>query len=168
VKANPLFAKQDLGFWAMVKFVSERAVYTNMKTKKNPVSTLKALTPDEVRGTLEKCDIDQESISNQQCKLVSDYLKYRAETLTTKVEPVLMNRDEARAFFEEIKERVKPIHPIPMNRQKGEKRHEAYLAAMVGMLAEEAVGAENLVNDSQKLAILTENGTLKGIFFTPF
>lgn len=168
MKANPFFAGQDLGFWATVKFVSERAGYTNKKTKKNPVSTLKALAPDEVRGTLEKCDVDHESISDQQCKLVSDYLKYRAETLTTKVEPALMHRDEARAFFEEIKKRVKPSHPIPMNRQKGDKRHEPYLAAMVGMLAEEAVGAEKLVNDSQKLAILTENGRLKGIFSRRF
>lgn len=55
-----------------------------------------------------------------------------------------------------------------MNRQKGEKRHEAYLAALVGMLAEEALGAANLVNDAKSLAILTDKGKLQGIFSRRF
>ena len=55
-----------------------------------------------------------------------------------------------------------------MNCQKEEKRHEAYLAALVGMLAEEALGAENLVNDAKSLAILTDKGALQGIFSRRF
>lgn len=168
MKPNDIYLNQDLSFWATVKYVSEQAGYTNRKTKANPVSTLKVLSPSQVRSTLEKCDIERETISNEQCELVSEYIGYRAHTLTHLVEPSLMYRDQARILFEEIKERVKPLHPIPMNRQKGDKRHEAYLAAMVGMLAEEAIGPDLLVPDSQKLSILTENGALKGIFSRRF
>jgi hypothetical protein len=168
MKPNPKFLDQGLGFWAIVKYVSEQAGYTNRKSKANPISTLKVLTPDTIRATLTKCDIDHGSIPTEQYDLASEYIAYRAAVLTHEVEPSLMNRDQARACFEEVKERVNPKHPIPLNRQKGEKRHEAYLSALVGMLAEEAVGYENLVNDTQKLSILTENGSLKGIFSRRF
>lgn len=168
MKANVKFLQQGLSFWAIVKYASEQGGYTNRKTKKNPISTLKVLSPQQIRDTLEKCNIDHDSIPEPQYELASEYLTYRAQILMDVVEPALMNRDQARQAFEEIRDRVKPTHPIPMNRQKGDKRHEAFLAAMVGMLAEEVVGADNLVNDSQKLAILTEDGALKGIFSRRF
>lgn len=168
MKADERFVGQDLSFWAIVKYVSEQAGYTNKKTKKNPKSTLKVLTNDEVAAKLSDREIDTSKIDERMLDLVTAYIGYRAQILTDEVEPSLMDRERAKAAFQEIKARVKPTHPIPMNRQKGEKRHEAYLAAIVGMLAEEAIGPERLVNDSQKLAILTERGELKGIFSRRF
>ena len=168
MKPNVLFRGQGNGFWAIMKYVSEQAGYTVRRTKGNPVSRLKVLKPDEIRHTLEKCDIDHGAISEEEYSLASRYLHYRADILTHEVEPALMNREQAQQCFFELKERINPKHPIPMNRQKGNKRHEAYLAAMVGMLAEEVFGPTNLVNDSQKLAIITEDGSLKGIFSRRF
>ncbi|HQV04915.1 hypothetical protein, partial [Novosphingobium sp.] len=107
-------------------------------------------------------------IADDHIQLASDYSIFRADLINNEIKSALMNRAEAKALFECIKARVKPKHPIPMNRQKNEKRHVAYLAALVGMLAEEALGPDKLVNDAKSLAILTENGTLQGIFSRRF
>ena len=167
MKPNPEFLNRSVSFWALVKYVSEQSGYTNRKTKKNP-SSLKSYSAAEIKNTLIRCNIDHGCISDDEYFLASRYLTYRCDVLTSAVEPALMNREQAKACFAEVKERVNPRHRIPFNRQKGDKRHEAYLSAMVGMLAEELIGFHDLVNDAQCLAILTEGASLKGVFSRRF
>ena len=168
MKPDDRFTNQSLAFWAIVKLASEKNGYSTRKTRKNPTSKVKALTCEKIRIALEKQNINLSLISDAQISLVSAYTEYRANLLNCVVEPALMGRSDARLLFQEIKIRVKPRHPIPMNRQTGEKRHEAYLSALVGMLAEEVLGAENLVNDSNCLSILTSEGELQGVFSRRF
>lgn len=168
MKPNPEFTGKDLEFWALVKYTSEQGGYTNRRTKNNPDSTLKALTPSEIREILADRELEHAHISDDAINSVSRYSAYRADILTSEVEPSLMSRDQARECFERLRQEFEPTHPIPMNRQKGEKRHVAYLSAMVGLIAERAVGADRLVNDAQKLATLTDGGRLKGIFSRRF
>ena len=168
MKPDAKFIKQSLGFWAIVKLASERAGYSSRKSKNNPFPKVKGLTSDDIRAALQKQGIDLAIVDENQIELASNYTNFRATILNDVVEPALMDRASAKKLFEAIKARVKPQHPIPINRQKGEKRHEAYLAALVGMLAEEVLGADNLVNDAKKLAILTDNGVLQRIFSRRF
>ena len=167
MKPNLIFKNQGHDFWAIVKYASEQAGYTSRKTRTNP-SVLRTLTPEQIKDTLKERGIDPSRISEETYKLVASYISYRAKVLTEDVEPALMNRDEARLCFEEVKARVNPKLAATMNRQKGEKRHEAYLSSMVAMFAEEAFGHDGFVNDAQKLAILTEDNVLKGIFSRRF
>lgn len=167
MKPNLLFKKQGHDFWAIVKYASEQAGYTSRKTRTTP-SALRTLTTAQIKETLKERGIDPRSITAESYELVASYIAYRAKVLTEEVEPALMNRDEARQCFEEVKAKVNPKIAATMNRQKGEKRHEAYLSSMVAMFAEEAFGHEGFVNDAQKLAILTEGNALKGIFSRRF
>ena len=167
MKPNLIFKNQGHDFWAIVKYASEQAGYTSRKTRTNP-SVLRTLTPEQIKDTLKERGIDPSRISEETYKLVASYISYRAKVLTEDVEPAQMNRDEARLCFEEVKARVNPKLAATMNRQKGEKRHEAYLSSMVAMFAEEAFGHDGFVNDAQKLAILTEDNVLKGIFSRRF
>lgn len=168
MKADPRFLRQSLGFWAIVKLASEKAGYSTRKSKEDPLSRVKSLSSSDIRVALTKQGVDLAVISQGQLDLASTYIDYRAKVLNDIVEPALLDRAAAKSLFLEIKARVNPTHPIPMNRQKKEKRHEAYLAALVGMLAEEALGAERLVNDAKSLAILTDEGRLQGIFSRRF
>ena len=168
MKADLRFTDQSLSFWAIVKLASERAGYSTRKSKNNPNPMVKSLTPDEIRNALEKQGIDLANLSEAQIMLASAYTVYRASVLNEQVEPALLDRASAKQLFLQAKRRAKPKHRIPMNRQKGDKRHEAYLAALVGILAEEVLGATNLVNDANCLAILTEQGVLQGIFSRRF
>jgi len=167
LKPNLIFKNQGHDFWAIVKYTSEQAGYTSRKTKTTP-SMLKTLTPMQIRETLEKRGINPDTVTNDTYNLVADYITYRAKILIEEVEPALMDREEARLCFEQVKARINPKIAATMNRQKGEKRHEAYLSSMVAMFAEEAFGHDGFVNDAQNLTILTEDNALVGIFSRRF
>ena len=167
MKPNLTFKNQGHDFWAIVKYASEQAGYTTRKTRAVP-SAFRTLSTAQIRETLTERSIDPHSITAETYDLVAAYIAHRAKVLTEEVGPSLMTRDEARQCFEEVKAKVNPRIAATMNRQKGEKRHEAYLSSMVAMFAEEAFGHEGFVNDAQKLAILTENNALKGIFSRRF
>lgn len=86
------------------------------------------------------------------------YFQERARVLMEEVRPRLMDKDQARALFEEHSARLRPMCPIPMNKQKGDKRAAAYLTALVNMLIEENVGAAPVDYDPRKLTTFTANG----------
>lgn len=168
MKPDLTFKNQDHSFWAIVKYASEQAGYTTRKTRKT-VSALRILDTAQIKETLTERGIDPDSIAKETYELVAAYIAHRANVLTEQVEPALMTRDEARVCFEEIRAKVTPKLAATMNRQKGEKRHEAYLSSMVAMFAEQAFGHNGFVNDAQKLAILTDgNNRLQGIFSRRF
>lgn len=74
-------------------------------------------------------------------QLIVDYLNRRGELLDEVVRPLLMDRDDAEAVFEEIRARLPKAEAyLPMNKQKGTKAHNAFLTGMVNLLTEEALG----------------------------
>lgn len=62
--------------------------------------------------------------------LLFSYLNYRAELLDTRVRAELMNRDQACAQFEHLRRKLHPRCHLPMNKQKGKKRHHGYLVGV--------------------------------------
>lgn len=69
----------------------------------------------------------------------------------------LMNRDQARAQFEALSKDLNPKCPIPMNKQKGEKKGPAFLTGMVNMLVEANVGVAPCDFDPKALTTVTHN-----------
>lgn len=67
---------------------------------------------------------------------LADYFQYRADVLHEFVEPMLMDAGEANKAFEDLKAKLSPSCPLPMNKQKGDKRTNAYLTGIVNMLVE--------------------------------
>ncbi|MCZ7543400.1 MAG: hypothetical protein M5R40_07610 [Anaerolineae bacterium] len=69
----------------------------------------------------------------------------------------LMDVDRAREIFQELRTQLSPQCPIPMNKQKGNKRTPAYFTAITNMLIE--ANAEGLPCDysPRKLTIVTRD-----------
>jgi hypothetical protein len=86
------------------------------------------------------------------------YFQYRADTLNIFVEPRLMNKDSARKLFLKLKEELSPKIPIPMNKQKGDKKAPAYMTAIVNMLIEASAGEMKCDYDPRALTTVTRNG----------
>jgi hypothetical protein len=79
-------------------------------------------------------------------KHVELLVKYSAARgqLLEGIEPKLMNRARAAELFEEIRDRVDPpAELVVMNKQKGVKRHIAYLTSIVSSLTYETLQAEH-------------------------
>lgn len=84
-----------------------------------------------------------------------DYFAIRAEMLTDYVEPRLMDAARAKAVFSEYRKRLKPQCPLPMNKQKGDKRAEAFLTCLTNMIIEAEVGTLGVVYDPRELTTFT-------------
>jgi len=86
------------------------------------------------------------------------YYQYRADVLNSYVEPRLMDVDRARGVFEQLHKKLSPQCPIPMNKQRGEKRAPAFLTGIINMLIEENVEGLSCDYDPRQLTTVTRDG----------
>lgn len=160
MRANALYLDKSAQFWAYAKYISEQVGYS-----KRGSSQLMTYTSEVVSRVLSDRSI---TIEDDLLSAVLSYLNWRTGILNNHVAQQFMNRDEAAAAFDTLRDRVHPTKPLPMNKQKGEKRHFAYLASMVAMIAEHVAGADGFVDDARKLSIVTSGTTLEDIFSRRF
>ncbi|MDD5089032.1 MAG: hypothetical protein PHI18_09600 [bacterium] len=96
-------------------------------------------------------------LPTQLCLDLCAYLNFRATALENIAETNLMNQSEAEAEFKRLKKALSPTCYLPMNKQKGQKRHYNYLACMVNMLAERELGGTYFVDDPRNLIVATRD-----------
>ncbi|MHB8243328.1 MAG: DUF7687 domain-containing protein [Solirubrobacteraceae bacterium] len=134
----PTYQSQPPEFWALVKLVSQLLGYSVRKTKTTP-SRVATYKPDAIKSALADRHLDGTG-SDAMIDLVASYSVERARLMEQDVRPNLMDREEAREAFETVcSQHNPPAHLISMNKQKGEKRHEAYLASIVSILTWQAL-----------------------------
>ena len=86
---------------------------------------------------------------------LQDYFKFRADVLNNTVEPLLMTVEQAAKLFAEHKRRLCPSCPIPMNKQKGEKKTAAYFTGLINMLIEANAKGYPCDYDPRELTTIT-------------
>jgi hypothetical protein len=107
-------------FWALVKLASQEIGYSERGTGR-----IKRYDAGRIAQMLRARGLDPRG-HEATVERVATYVAKRAELLEMQVKPNLMDRDEARELFEEVRERVNPpASLLPMNKQKREKRHYA-------------------------------------------
>ncbi len=164
MKPDPRFLGLPSDFWAYVRLVSEGLGYSLRKTRKQP-STLRTYTSEQVLAWLGSRGHSDEyvrevEIGGQTYLLhMLDYLNTRAAMIEAAAAN-LMNRDQARKHFRELKRTLKPKCVLPMNKQKGDKRHEAYLTCIVNMLTERALGGRYFEQSPGALTTVRREGRL--------
>ncbi len=159
MKAHENFLDLPNNFWALVRLVSQEVGYTDRKTKDVRVPSIEDIVPK-----LENFDIDYDRWSQIKAKnenfgnLLHDYFTYRADILNQYVQPRLMDAERAKATFEYHRKRLNPSCPLPMNKQKREKKAPSYLTGLVNMLVEENAQGYSCDYDPQKLTTITRDG----------
>lgn len=86
------------------------------------------------------------------------YFEFRAQVLNNFVEPRLMDKAEARIEFNRQRKKLKPKAPIPMNKQKGDKKTPAYFTALINMLIEAHTEGFPCDYDPRELTTITVDG----------
>jgi hypothetical protein len=125
------FRDQSPEFWAVVKLVSPMIGYSYRGKEADP-SKVRRYTVGEIADALKNRDLEAEE---DLLEAVAAYSAARAELLESAAAPNLMNREEARELFEKLRSELKPPDAVlPMNKQKGEKRHPAYLTCILNMI----------------------------------
>ena len=158
MKPEERFLQQPKEFWAYVRTVSEGAGYTDRGTGQVRVPTV-----EETQAVLESLDLrDDELITDNSLTPLGahliDYFDHRARVLNTEVAGLLMDAAEAAAEFEQMKATLKPTCPLPMNKQKGEKRAHAFLTGIVNMQIEAHAQGWSCDYDPRQLTKVTRDG----------
>jgi hypothetical protein len=160
MKPNPAHLGKSPRFWAYAKFISELLGYSVRKTGQLRTYELpEVMVAMQLRGLTPDQAILSEAIA---------YLNWRTGHLNGHVSGCFMNRDQAAAEFQRLKDNLKPTRASAMNKQKGEKKHPAYLSGMVSMIAESVLGPDGFIDDARRLSFVSEATSLEEIFSRRF
>lgn len=159
MKPNPQFRYQDKAFWACVRSLSQDLGYTVKRQDR-----IKIPTVAEMRGGFLDLELNADAIADERGaatelgKTLQAYFSYRAHALESIAQENLMHAAEAKKLFEQYRRKLKPICPLPMNKQKGTKRAHAFLTGLVNMLVEAHSGKADCNYDPRKLTTITRDG----------
>ena len=147
-------------FWAQIKLVSMTLGYSQ-KDK------IKVYTIGEIADCLQSQGLSTDHLVDAKGKPTKEgldmisYFEYRSKILHEAAEPNLMNRDQSKVEFEKLlkaADKKLDIH-TPYNKQKGDKRHFAYLTGIVNILTATTLGHTNFEHDPRNLIVVSKNGT---------
>jgi hypothetical protein len=154
MKADKDYQKKPPAFFDAIRLISERYGYSTRRspTREAEVKTISSSKVEEIFSGL-KLNVPNETNPTD----IAKYINYRAEILNAEVEPCLMDREQARKLYCDEFIKKKPRTPPIMNKQKGDKKHESYLACLVQIQAEFILGYGQFDNDPQRLAYLYDS-----------
>jgi hypothetical protein len=156
MRPDKRFLKQPKSFWATIRSLSEKVGYSKRGKIIIP-------TPEEMDQAFIDLELDSTNIlirgnTTQLCDTLVDCFKYRSDILQNHVEPRLMDAERAKSVFDDLKKKLQPSCPLPMNKQKGEKKAEAFLTCIVNMIVESRVKELSCDYDPRRLTTVTKDG----------
>lgn len=160
MKANEKFCVQDLEFWANVRFLNQRIGYKRRISKKYPKGGLVIPTVEEIKSVFKKEKlnytklVENDKLTSWGTKVIN-YMQYRSKVMLEAVEPNLMDKDVAKKLFYSMKKDLKPSCPLPMNKQKGDKKDYAFLTCIVNMIIEQNLKNQTCNYDPKELTAFT-------------
>ena len=157
MQAEARFVEQPGTFWAYVRLLSQEIGYSKRGTGLLRRYTLTDVTGALTARGLSADDVVRAGAATEFGERLLSYLNLRARLLEDVARPNLMNREEAREVFEELRGRLSPVCTLPFNKQKGEKRHYAFLTCIVNMLTEATLGSCDFDMDPRGLTTITRN-----------
>jgi hypothetical protein len=170
MKPNKKFTNQGLEFWANIKLLNQRIGYFEHKSKNNPEPNFVIPTIDQVKYKFNYEGLDYSKlIKNDEWtsfgKSVEEYFQYRKQVLNEQVKPNLLDAKSAKKLFRTLKKEIKPKGcPLPMNKQKGDKKDFAFFTCIINMLIEANLNGNTCDYDLKELTAITENNIPLRIF----
>lgn len=157
MKPESKFLNQPLDFWANVKLISQKVGYTQRKTSKIKIPTI-----EEIQKAFADLELDDSKIVKKGRltafgSLLLEYFEHRASFLDDHVEPNLLNKNSAKKIFTDLKKKLKPNCPLPLNKQKGDKKAPAYFTCIINMLIEANSKGFECDYDPKELTAFTKN-----------
>ena len=159
MKPDQRFLNQPMHFWANVRTISQRVGYTARGTRQIRAPDLAAIVKalgDLGLGTAHV--VNQTGKSTSLGSSLLAYFAYRADALKQFVEPRLMDAQQAARAFARVRKGTKSKLPVPMNKQRGDKKKPAYLTAIVNMLIDANVKGFPCNYDPRELTTFTHRG----------
>ncbi|MDD2915880.1 MAG: hypothetical protein PHP70_11245 [Gallionella sp.] len=158
MKADRRFLSQPKEFWANVRTISQEVGYTERGKDSIKIPSLQSIREEFSRLGLSTSHIaDSDNVLTEFGQCLFDYFTFRAAILNEVVRHHFMKKDSAHIEFKRLKKQLKPKCPLPMNKQKAEKKNYAFLTGIVNMLIEANVGSVPCDYDPRSLTTITHN-----------
>ena len=162
MKPNAEFLNKPEYFWATVKIIGEELGYSN----KRKIPEINTPSFSEIVAAFEKRQLDTSSLvdgNNQPsiyAKELISYFYFRSNLLCNTVKNLLMDKEEARNTFYNLKSKHNhlPEKILPKNKQKGDKQDYAFLTCIVNILIYSNIGEYGCDYDPRRLTSVTQNG----------
>ena len=156
MKPNEKFLKKPKSFWASVRSLSQTVGYSKGETIIVPAAK-------QMVSAFNKLNLDAEHLvsggsTTELAHDLEEYFEERARILANEVKLKLMNAGQAKALFDATRQEFDHKCPIPMNKQKGDKKAEAFLTALVNMMVERHSQGLPCNYDPRELTTITLNG----------
>ena len=158
MKPNTIFSNMPKSFWATVRTVSQKIGYTIRGEGKVKVPTVREIKEAFLALNLDPSVIMKKETPTKLAKDLINYFKYRAYILNNYVEPHLMDANRAKEVFDKLHSSLNPSCPIPMNKQRGDKKSPAYFTGIINMLIEKNAKGFSCDYDPRELTTITING----------
>jgi len=158
MKPDPKFLVQPNHFWAYIRSISEETGYT--VRGENVVKVISSLDIQQgltERGLLLTEVFSEKSQLTDFGNSIIEYFAYRADILNNYVEPRLMDADRAEEVFYDLKKSLNPTCPLPMNKQKGDKKAPNFFTGIINMLVEANTKGYDCNYDPRSLTTITKN-----------
>jgi len=159
MKPDKRFVILPKSFWADVRVISQKIGYS-VRGK----GLIKVPTGDEIRAAYAKLSLQSGHLFNKKGKptkrgrLLLEYFQYRSDVLHKYVKPSLMKANEAKTLFEKLSKKLNSKCPIPMNKQKGDKKAPAFFTSVINMLVESNANGLPCDYDPRVLTTVTKDG----------
>lgn len=158
MKANTKFLNMPKYFWGYVRTISQECGYTEKKAKRVKIPSINEIYNSFIKLGLNPSEIIVDGQITEFGSNLLEYFEYRAHVLNVYVEPRLMDRDRARDIFYDLKNRLNPSCPLPMNKQTGDKKDYAFFTCIINMLIEDRINGHPCDYDPRELTTITQNG----------
>ncbi len=158
MKPDRRFINQPKHFWANVRSISQQLRYTDA-SKQIRVPHL-----EDIKAALQRMGlnathlVDDNNYTTELGQTLVEYFRYRAEVLNNYVRPNLMDVEKAKKVFQNLRRQFHSQLPIPLNKQKGEKKTPAYFTAIINLLIESNLEGLPFNYNPKKLTTVTLGG----------
>lgn len=158
MKADSRFLTLPREFWANVRTISQEVGYTERGSKSIKIPSLDAIrTKFSCLGLTTHHIAGADNALTDLGQRLFDYFTFRAAALNGTVKECLMTKDSAEIEFNILKAKLNPQCPLPMNKQKGEKKNYSFLTGIVNMLVEANIGGTPCDYDPRSLTTMTHD-----------
>ncbi|MDR1227503.1 MAG: hypothetical protein LBK55_00540 [Azoarcus sp.] len=158
MKADARFLTQSKEFWANVRTISQEVGYTERGANSIKIPLLNAVQEKFDRLHLSTAHIaEKDGALTDFGQRLFDYFTFRAAVLNNTVQKYFMRKDAAEVEFNRLRKKLNPQCPLPMNKQKAEKKNYAFLTGMVNMLVEANIGDIPCDYDPRSLTTMTHD-----------
>lgn len=152
---NKNYLKQPKNFWAQVKLLTQGLKYSRS-------GSIRTYAIEEVVNYLKKQNLETEHLYKnkqitEQGKFLLGYFEYRAKILEEEAKNSLMNKEEVKLVFDRLLKLHHPKVKIPMNKQKGNKKHPAYFTGIINILTEAILGSLDFDLDPRTFVVMTRD-----------